>query len=124
MMDWFRRRLRFLGGVASAVSHADTGPFAGAPRNPGLRIDDEQSWSTIRYTTDTVAYTTIATTAERCPACGAPLVETHEVERHGAGGAALGTVRTCPDCGTGGWLRESRMPRTAQARERSRRNVV
>ncbi|MCO8277002.1 hypothetical protein M1L60_41135 [Actinoplanes sp. TRM 88003] len=49
-MNRLRRRFRVLGGAASAVSYADTGPYAGAPRNPGLRIGDEKSYSTIVHT--------------------------------------------------------------------------
>ncbi|MBM2622408.1 hypothetical protein JIG36_43590 [Actinoplanes sp. LDG1-06] len=51
-MRWLRRRFRALGGVADAVSHADTGPYAGAPRNPELRVGDEKSYSTVIYTAD------------------------------------------------------------------------
>jgi hypothetical protein len=49
-MGRLRRRLRFLGGIANAVSHGDAGPYAGAPRDPDLRVGDEKSWSTVRYT--------------------------------------------------------------------------
>ncbi|MBL7261920.1 hypothetical protein [Paractinoplanes lichenicola] len=48
-MGWLRRRFRLLGGVAGAVSYADTGPYAGAPRNPELRVGDEKGYSTIEY---------------------------------------------------------------------------
>ncbi|MEU7908773.1 hypothetical protein [Actinoplanes sp. NPDC049118] len=54
-MSRLRRRFRFLGGVADAVSHAEMGPYAGAPRNPELRVGDEKSYSTVRYTTHQVA---------------------------------------------------------------------
>jgi hypothetical protein len=50
-MSRLRRRFRFLGGVADAVSHAEMGPYAGAPRNPELRVGDEKTYSTVQYTT-------------------------------------------------------------------------
>ena len=62
VMGWFRRRLRFLGGVANAVSHAETGPYAGAPRDPELRIGDEKSYSTIEHQT---THVTVAAAIER-----------------------------------------------------------
>ncbi|GIE95317.1 hypothetical protein Ari01nite_27820 [Paractinoplanes rishiriensis] len=43
--------LRWLRALGGAFSHADLGPFAGAPRNPDLRIGDEKSYSTIHYAT-------------------------------------------------------------------------
>lgn len=46
-MQWLRRRFKRLGGVAGAVSYADTGPYAGAPRNPELRVGDEKTYSTV-----------------------------------------------------------------------------
>ncbi|AGZ41825.1 hypothetical protein [Actinoplanes friuliensis] len=50
-MRRLRHRFRFLGGgMGSAVSHADMGPYAGAPRDPELRIGDEKSYSTIMPT--------------------------------------------------------------------------
>ncbi|MEU4222504.1 hypothetical protein [Actinoplanes sp. NPDC026623] len=49
-MSRLRRRFRFLGGVADAVSQAEMGPYAGAPRNPELRVGDEKSYSTVQYT--------------------------------------------------------------------------
>ncbi len=74
-MGWLRRRFRVLGGVAGAVSHADTGPFAGAPRNPRLRVDDRKAYSTVNYTTNQVAYTTTSTNPDECARCGRPVVE-------------------------------------------------
>jgi hypothetical protein len=53
-MSRLRRRFRFLGGVADAVSHAEMGPYAGAPRNPELRVGDEKSYSTVLHTTQQV----------------------------------------------------------------------
>ncbi|WP_127504393.1 hypothetical protein [Actinoplanes solisilvae] len=46
-IQWLRRRFKRLGGVAGAVSYADTGPYAGAPRNPELRVGDEKTYSTV-----------------------------------------------------------------------------
>ncbi|GAA2642266.1 hypothetical protein GCM10010399_90220 [Dactylosporangium fulvum] len=125
-MAWLRRRFRVLGGAANAVSHADMGPYAGAPRNPALHIGDGQGYSTIRYTTEHVAYTSITTNTDGCPRCGRPLAETHEMARSGDGTApeAVGAVRICRGCETGEWLERSRMPRSTRARDSARRNVV
>lgn len=51
-MAWLRR-CKLFGGVGDAFSHADTGPYAGAPRNPNLSPDDgSRAYSVVRYTTD------------------------------------------------------------------------
>ncbi|GID92998.1 hypothetical protein Adi01nite_24100 [Amorphoplanes digitatis] len=46
-MQRLSRRFGFLGGVAGAVSHAEMGPYRGAPRDPELRVGDEKSYSTL-----------------------------------------------------------------------------
>lgn len=121
-----RERFRILGGISGAVSHADTGPYAGAPRDPDLRIDGEKSYSTVRYTTERVAYTTTRTSAGACPRCGRPMVETHEIEHVEGAGArvALGAVRVCRGCEADSWLHRSRMPRASRARDAARKYVV
>ena len=125
-MAWLRRRFRVLGGVAGAFSYAETGPYAGAPRNPKTRVDDEQLYSMVRYTTDQVAYITTSTNHDACPACGQPLVEQYEIEYiHGEHTRVpVGAVRTCRGCHADSWLQRSRMPTTSRARDAARKNVV
>jgi hypothetical protein len=127
LMAWFRRRFRMFGGFAGAVSHADLGPYAGAPRNPRLSIDDnDKSYATVRYTTNQIAYTRTNTSTDECAVCGESGAETHEVTcmRGEDADTRIGAVRACGNCGAESWLRRSRMPRVAQAHERARRNVV
>jgi hypothetical protein len=118
--------LQWLRTIAGAVSRAETGPYAGAPRDPDLRIGDEQDYSTIRYATEHVAYTTISADAGACPGCGGPLGEIHGVEQvTGADGRlSVGSVRACHNCRTGTWLRRSGMPSAARARAAARRYIV
>jgi hypothetical protein len=124
-MGWLRRRFRFLGGVSGAVSHADTGPYAGAPRDPGLRVDDGKTYSTVRYTTEHVAYTTTAATDGECPRCGGPTAESHGIEYvAGVGRREVGSVTACPRCEAASWLGRSRMPGAARARATSRKTVL
>jgi hypothetical protein len=125
-MGWLRRRFSILGGVAGAVSHADTGPYAGAPRNPQLRVGDEKTYSTVRYTTNQVAYATISANPDECPRCGQPLIEKHELEYTQSDNTRVpvGAVRTCRDCQADSWLLQSRMPTIARARDAARKNVV
>lgn len=126
-MSWFRRRFGFMHGIAGAVSHADTGPYAGAPRNPDLRVDDEKTYSTISYATNQqVTYTSTGTGEQQCPECGRPLAEDHEivyVEKDDSR-VPVGAVKTCRGCHPDSWLRRSQMPTASQARIRSRKNVV
>jgi hypothetical protein len=126
LMAWLRRRFGALRGVGEAVSDAETGPYAGAPRNPRLRLEDDPGYATVRYATDRMAYTTTTTTADVCERCGRPLVEEHEIEyvRGEGGHLPVGAVRACRACQAGSWLRESRMPTVSRARDAARRNVV
>jgi len=119
MRRWFR-------SVANAVSHADTGPFAGAPRNPNLRIDDENTYATVRYSTDRYAYTSTSTHPDVCARCGSPLVESHDIEQVQGDESriAVGSVRTCRSCQADSWMLYSRMPSTARARKASRKTIV
>ena len=112
--------------VANAVSHADTGPFAGAPRNPTLRVDDENTYSTVRYSTDRYAYTSTSTHPDECAQCGSRLVESHEIEQVQGDESrkAVGSVKTCRSCQSDSWMLHSRMPSTAQARKASRKTIV
>ncbi|MGI5184988.1 hypothetical protein ACQEVZ_52925 [Dactylosporangium sp. CA-152071] len=124
-MAWLRRRFRVLGGVAGAVSYAETGPYAGAPRDPDLRIGDEKSYSTVRYTTQHVAYTTIGAGEGDCRRCGRPLVDLHRLEYvRGDTRVPVGAVRTCRGCQTDSWLLRSRMPAVSRARDTARKHVV
>jgi hypothetical protein len=126
-MNWLRTRFRVLGGIAGAVSYADTGPYAGAPRNPDLRVDDERTFSTIRYATNHhIAYTAADTVDGACHTCGLPLAQTHELH-HRRGDTTevrLGGLRVCPACDPDSWLLRSQMSAGTRARDRSRRNVV
>ena len=124
-MVWLRRRFRILGRIANAFSHADTGPYAGAPRDPDLRVGDEKSYSTVRYSTQHVAYTTIGTDADDCASCGRPLVELHRLEYvRGDTRVPVGAVRTCHGCQSDSWLLRSRMPAVSRARDTARKHVT
>jgi hypothetical protein len=127
MMDWIRRRtrgsaenrlrlrsrtFRFFGGVASAVSYADLGPYAGAPRKPKLKNLDE----TVSQAVHQVAQITVATEAVRCSQCGQGTVETHETP--------AGPVRACRTCQADSWLLRSRMPSAVRARAAARKYTV
>jgi hypothetical protein len=127
IMGWLRRRFRVFGVIGGAVSYSETGPYTGVPRNPRLRADDgSKAYSTVRYTTDQIAYTTTSTNADQCPRCGQPLADRHVLENvHGEDTRTqVGAVRTCPDCRTNSWLLHSRMPTVTQARDTARRNVL
>lgn len=124
LLSWMRRRFRVLGGVAGAVSYADTGPYRGAPRNPDLRIGDEQAYSTVRYTTTEVACTAAEVVDADCRRCGRPLAESHELQMRGESGARAAVVRVCRQCEPASWLLQSQMSAAARARARGRRNVV
>jgi hypothetical protein len=40
-----------------------------------VRVDDEKTYSTVRYSTNQVAYTTTSTGRDECRRCGQPLIE-------------------------------------------------
>ncbi|SCL26753.1 hypothetical protein GA0074692_2226 [Micromonospora pallida] len=127
VMAWLRRRFRVLGGVAGAVSHADTGPYAGAPRNPDLRVDNgDRSYATVRYTTGQIAYTTTHSSLDECEICGRPVAETQEITcmRGEQTHRRIGSVRACRNCAAESWLSRSRMPTASRARKRANRHVV
>lgn len=125
-MGWLRRRLRLLGGVGRAFSNAETGPYAGAPRDPRLRAEDDKAYATVRYSTQRIAYTTTTTDPDECARCGEPLIERHEIEyvRGEDSRVPVGAVRHCRRCQSDSWLFRSAMPTIARARDAARKIVV
>ncbi len=117
---------RFLRWVGNAVSHAETGPFAGAPRDPELRVGEEDTYSTVRYSTDRYAYTSTSAHPDECTRCGSALVESHEIEQveGDESRTPVGAVRTCRSCQADSWMLYSRMPAVARARKASRKTIV
>lgn len=125
-MGRLRRRFRILGGVAGAVSFADTGPYAGAPRNPNLRVDDERTYSTVRYTTNHIAHIATSTTTHVCPKCGSPVAETHEIQHRQGDDIRLrmGATSACRSCEPNSWLLRSQMNAVSRSRVAGRKNAV
>jgi hypothetical protein len=120
-----RRRFRGFGGIGEAVSNAETGPFAGAPRNPKPRVSDDKGYSVVRYTTGLIAYTSTTMDPDQCPRCGEPLVERHGIAVAGENQRIpVGVVRTCRRCQSDSWLLRSRMPAVSRARAAARKVVV
>lgn len=128
VMRWLRRHLPGASSVGEAMSWADTGPYAGAPRDPRLAPDEGvKNYSAVRYTTNEIAHTATETTDhDRCRRCGEPLAETSELRYVRDGGTAedVGTIRTCRSCQADSWRFGSRMPGARRARARARRNVL
>jgi hypothetical protein len=126
LMGWFRRRFRMLGGIGDAFSHAETGPYAGAPRNPRSRVEGDKAYAVVRYTTHQVSYTTTSTNPDECARCGQPVIEKHEIEyvQGESTRVPVGAVRTCRSCQADSWLLHSRMPTASQARNAARKFVV
>jgi hypothetical protein len=125
-VGWLRRRLSRMRWLGDAFSHAETGPYAGAPRNPRPRVEDDKAYATIRYTTDQIAYTTTSTDPDECARCGQPVIEKHEIEyvQGESTREPVGAVRTCRSCQAESWLLHSRMPSTSRARDAARKIVV
>lgn len=119
-----RKRFRMAGGLANAVSNAELGPFGGAPRNPQLTIGGRR-YSTIRYATHRIAYTTIHLYLQRCPRCGQQ-VEAHRVlfVHENSVRTVVGTLRVCRGCQANSWMFHSRMPATVRARSWARKVVL
>jgi hypothetical protein len=120
-----RKRFRRLGGgVADALSHAELGPFGGAPRRPQLKIEGAK-YSTVRYTSHRIAYTTIHVYLQRCRRCGR-VVESHRViyVREDGGRRVIGTLQVCRRCELNSWMFYSRMPSTTRARAWARKVVL
>lgn len=127
LMRRLRRRFGALGGIGAAVSNAETGPFAGAPRNPRLKVDDgNKAYGVVRYTTQHIAYTATSVNPDECRRCGSPLVERHEIEcvRGEEVHVPVGTVRVCRSCQAESWLLRSRMPAVSRARRVARKYVL
>jgi hypothetical protein len=119
-----RKRLRALGGFSDAVSHAELGPFGGAPRRPQLKIEGAK-YSTVRYAAHWLAYTTIHIYLQGCRRCGAQ-VESHRITfvRENGDRRVVGRLQVCRECRTNSWMFYSRMPATARARARGHKVVL
>jgi hypothetical protein len=120
-----RRRVRMLGGLAEAMSNAELGPLAGAPRRPRLKIGGK-TYAMVRYTTHHIAYTTIHVDPGLCRRCGQQLVEVHRIvyARGEDARTTVGTVRTCRRCQGDSWMSLSRMPSVTRARRVARKIVL
>jgi hypothetical protein len=125
-MSWLRRRFRIFGGVAGAVSYADTGPWAGAPRNPNLRVDDERTYSAVRYTTNHIAHIVTSTSSHVCPKCGLPMAEAHEIQHRQGDDVRLrmGAATACRACEPNSWLLQTQMTAASRSRSASRKYRV
>jgi hypothetical protein len=119
-----RKRLRALGKFSDAVSHAELGPFGGAPRKPQLKIEGAK-YANVRYTAHRVAYTTIHVYLQRCRRCGAE-VESHRViyVAEDGGRKVVGALQVCRRCQANSWMFYSRMPAVVQARGWARKVVL
>lgn len=119
-----RRRVMGVGRLADAMSHAELGPFGGAPRRPELKIGGA-TYSSVRYATHRITYTTIHVYLQRCRRCGA-VVEAHRLVYVREDGArrAIGSLRVCRTCQANSWLFYSRMPATTRARTWARKVVI
>ena len=120
-----RRRLRGMSRLADAMSHAELGPFAGAPRNPRLKIGGK-AYAVVRYAEHRISYTTVTIDPDICRRCGRPLLESATVtcvDEHGAR-VRVGTVRTCRRCQADSWMFHSGMPSVMRARRVARRIVL
>lgn len=120
-----RRRFRGSSRFGDAVSNADLGPLAGAPRNPRLKIGGRE-YSYVRYVEHRIAYTIIVIDLERCRICDRKMVEVHRLRKVADDGGMLtvGSVRMCRSCQSTSWLFHSRMPATNRARARTRKVVL
>jgi hypothetical protein len=120
-----RRRLRRFGVVADAVSNAELGPFAGAPRNPRLKVGGK-AYAIVRYAEHRMSHTTVTVDLDACRRCGRQLVQRHTVKcvRENGERVVVGAVRTCPRCQADSWMLYSRMPSVNRARRVARRVVL
>jgi hypothetical protein len=122
-----------LGGtLGEAVSMADTGPFAGAPRNPKLK-PESKDYSTVRPAEQRYGHTVVQVDRGPCRRCGAEPAAAERVTcvREDGGRVVVGTVRLCQACGgrpgrpgPAGSATGLAMPATRRARERARRVVL
>ncbi len=124
-MAGLHRRFSRVLTLGDAVSHAELGPFGGAPRKPDLRVAPSR-YSVVRYVVAVYAYTAIRVVLENCGRCGRPLQEAHHATLFGNDGAGrtLGTVRRCRGCAGDSWLFQSHMPAVAKARVRAAKTVL
>jgi RNase P subunit RPR2 len=120
-----RRRLRGMSRLADAISHAELGPFAGAPRNPKLKIGG-RAYAVVRYAANRISHTVVRIDPDVCRRCDRPLVESATVTTIDENGyrTPVGTVRTCRWCQADSWMFHSRMPSVARARRVARRIVL
>jgi hypothetical protein len=124
-MTRFRRRFSRVLTVGNAVSNAELGPFAGAPRNPPLRVATSR-YSVIRHVVALYAHTSIGVMLEYCRVCGRPAQEAHHAIMVRSDGARvyLGAVRKCRSCAGDSWLFHSRMPSVVKARREAAKIVL
>ena len=123
-MRRFRRRFSRI-RIADAVSHAELGPFGGAPRNPQLRVATSR-YSVVRHVVAVYAYTQIRVMLEYCRDCGRPMQEAHHAVTVRSDGVrlTLGAVRRCRSCAADSWLFRSHMPSVQRARRQAAKTVL
>jgi hypothetical protein len=124
-LDRLRHLFPGLGTVGDAMSHAEMGPFAGAPRKPKLKNEDKD-YSVVRPAERLVSHTTVhAVDPQRCHRCGRS-VETLGLAQVDADGerTTAGSVRQCRGCGADSWMLRSRMPAVERARRTARKTVL
>jgi hypothetical protein len=119
---FFKRRRSKL---FDAVSHAELGPFGGAPRRPTLKLTDKD-YSHVRYAERHFSYTAIQIDLLECRVCGHRMLEQHRLLMRAADGSefAIGHVRKCRRCHKESWLFTSHMPATVAARRRDAKVVL
>lgn len=121
-----RRRFKLFGGLANAISNAETGPFGGAPRNPRLKVGG-RAYALLREAGQEFAHTVVRVgEPARCPRCDRPLAELHHIVDADEDGETrpVGAMIGCRGCAGDSWLFRSRMPRTAHARDNARKIVL
>jgi hypothetical protein len=108
-----------------AVSHAELGPFGGAPRRPKLKLEGKE-YSHVRYVDRHFSYTTIQVDLLLCPTCGYQMMEQHRLLMRSAEGVevAIGQLRRCRRCDKESWLFTSHMPAIIAARRRDAKVVL
>lgn len=124
-LDRLRHLIPGLGGLADAVSNAELGPLAGAPRKPKLKNEDKD-YSVVRPVEQLVSYTTVhVVDPQVCRRCGRP-VETLALAQVDQDGERItaGSVRQCRHCGADSWMLRSRMPAVERARRTARKTVL
>lgn len=119
---FFKRRRSKL---FDAVSHAELGPFGGAPRRPTLKLTDKD-YSHVRYAERHFSYTTIHVDLLDCRICGRRTLEQHRLMMRSADGTQfpVGQVRKCRRCHRESWLFTAHGPHTVAARRRDAKVVL